>query len=187
MGYLRTARSVAPATADSSCIRAFDADLDYIFATLRRLGARPAELDDLTQEVFVVLHRNWDSIDTSSPLRPYLFGVAFRVLCAHRRRQKREVPHGVVEVEDVALDPETSLGRKESNRLLHDALESVPLRRRVVVVMHELDGIPAVEIARQLTISPFTVYARLRKAHKELRAALRRLTGENESKGKGKR
>ena len=50
------------------------------------------------------------------------------------------------------------------------------------MVMHELDEIPVAEIARHLSISPFSVYARLRKARKELRSAVQRLT-----KGEGTR
>ncbi|HSS40012.1 MAG TPA: sigma factor-like helix-turn-helix DNA-binding protein, partial [Polyangia bacterium] len=54
----------------------------------------------------------------------------------------------------------------------------VPLPRRAVVVMHDLDGVPVNEIARSLSISRFGTYARLRKARKELAAAVRRLLRE---------
>jgi len=184
VGYLRTARSSRPIadTAQPNCVELFDAELDYIFATLRRLGAAGTEIEDLAQEVFVLLHQNWSQIDTQSPMRPYLFGVAFRVFSAHRRRQKREIPYASVEVEDLGPNPEGSLGRKEASALLFAALGRMPLRRRAVMVMHELDEIPVAEIARQLSISPFSVYARLRKARKELRSAVQRLT-----KGEGPR
>ena len=67
------------------------------------------------------------------------------------------------------------LQNKESITLLLTALESVPLVRRAVVVMHDLDGTPIVDIARTLSISRFGAYARLRKGRKELTAAVRRL------------
>ena len=53
MGYLRLVRSSAPApmTSESSCLEAFDGELDYLFETLRRLGAAPREIEDLAQEV----------------------------------------------------------------------------------------------------------------------------------------
>ena len=183
-GYLRAARPPVPTpeTTALTCVELFDAELDYIFATLRRLGATRAEIEDLTQEVFVVLHQNWSQIDTKSPMRPYLFGVSFRVYSAHRRRQKREIPYASVEVEDLGPNPEGVLGRKEASALLFSALGRMPLRRRAVMVMHELDEIPVSEIARHLSISPFSVYARLRKARKELRSAVQRLT-----KGEGPR
>ena len=86
MGYLRPLRSVSPPHApESACLAAFDRELDYLFGTLRRLGAAPREVEDLAQEIFMVLHKNWPTVDTTRPLRPYLFGVAFRVVAASRR------------------------------------------------------------------------------------------------------
>ena len=55
------------------------------------------------------------------------------------------------------------------------ALERVPLPRRAVVVMHDLDGVPIAEIARRLSMSRFGAYARFGKARRELATAVRRL------------
>jgi RNA polymerase sigma-70 factor (ECF subfamily) len=176
MGYLRLVHS-APSvpTPASACLEAFEGELDYIFATLQRLGVAPGEVEDLAQEVFMVLHRKWTSLDTERPLRPYIFGVAFRIVCAHRRRRVREIPYPALDIDDGAPSPECSLQSKESITLLLIALESVPMLRRGVVVMHDLDGVPIVEVARALSISRFGAYARLVKGRKELTAAVRRL------------
>jgi RNA polymerase sigma-70 factor (ECF subfamily) len=177
MGYLRLIHSAPPApTPESACLAAFDGELGYIFATLHRLGAAPYEVEDLAQEVFVVLHRNWGTLDTDRPLRPYLFGVAFRILCAHRRRRAREILRADVEADDGALSPEGSLQSKQTVALLMAALERLPMSRRAVVVMHDLDEIPIAEIARSLSITRFGAYARLRKGRRELAAAVRRLS-----------
>lgn len=180
MAYLRSARSGRPlppsATTEHPCLEPFDRELDYIFTTLRRLGAKPTEIEDLAQEIFVVLHKNWSTLDTTRPLRPYLFAIAFRIFCAHRRRRGREIPFGVVEIEDGAPSPEGALHRKESIALLLAALDRVPLRRRAVVVMHELDDVPVLEVARRLSMSQFGTYARLRKGRAELQVAVRRLS-----------
>jgi DNA-directed RNA polymerase specialized sigma24 family protein len=55
------------------------------------------------------------------------------------------------------------------------ALDTMPLPSRAVVVMHALDGFSIVEVAARLSLTRFGVYARLRKARKELASALRRL------------
>ena len=78
--------------AETACFQAFDRELDYLYWTLQRLGARPADTEDLLQDIFAVLHKNWPTLDTTRPLRPWLFGVAFRVVKTHRRRQARETP-----------------------------------------------------------------------------------------------
>ena len=177
MGYLRLIHSAPPApTPESACLAAFDGELGYIFATLKRLGAAPHEVEDLAQEVFVVLHRNWRTLDADRPLRPYLFGVAFRILCAHRRRRAREILRADVEADDGALSPEGSLQNKQTVALLMAALEHLPMSRRAVVVMHDLDEVPIADVARSLAITRFGAYARLRKGRRELAAAVRRLS-----------
>ena len=130
----------------------------------------------------MVLHKNWPTVDTTRPIRPYLFGVAFRVVASHRRKGRREVPYPVLEPADGAASPEGSLQSKESVELLWAALERVPLTRRAVIVMHDLDGVPVADIAERLSISRFGTYARLRKGRRELAEAVGRL-----SKGGGRR
>jgi RNA polymerase sigma-70 factor, ECF subfamily len=176
LGYLRLVHSAPPVpTPESGCLDAYDRELDYIFASLRRLGAAPDEIEDLAQELFMVLHRHWRTLDTSRPLRPYLFGIAFRIVCAHRRRWSREIPCPDLETDDGAATPEGSLQSKEAAALLLAALEGIPISRRAVVVMHDLDEVPIAEVARTLSMSRFGVYARLRKGRRELAAAVRRL------------
>lgn len=180
MGYLRQVRSASPETpVESTCLGVYESELDYLFTTLQRLGASPREIEDLAQEVFMVLYRNWSTLDLTRPIRPYLFAIAFRVVSANRRRRRREVPHAHLEAEDPAIGPEESLQSRQSAHLLMTALDSVPLQRRAVVVMHDLDGFSVVEIGARLSLTRFGVYARLRKARKELASALRRLVKES--------
>jgi RNA polymerase sigma-70 factor (ECF subfamily) len=176
MGYLRSVR-LRPASADaaSSCVDAFDRELDYLFVTLQRLGARPPEMEDLLQDIFLVLHRHWPTLDSTRSLRPWLFGVTFRVLRASRRRYRREVVSGEVEIEDAAPGPEAWVQDRESLALLSAALDRVPLARRSVLLLHDLEGIEIADIARRLSMSKIGVYTRLYKGRKELAVALRRL------------
>jgi RNA polymerase sigma-70 factor (ECF subfamily) len=100
------------------------------------------------------------------------------VVCAHRRRRRREVPYAYLEAEDQATGPEESFQSKESTQLLIAALDTVPLPRRAVVIMHDLDGFSIVDVAAKLSITRFGAYARLRKARKELASAVRRMLRE---------
>jgi RNA polymerase sigma-70 factor (ECF subfamily) len=167
---------------EGKCLETFDRELDYIFATLRRLGARSADVEDLLQEIFLVLHRNWQTLDVTRSLRPWLFGVAFRVVRTHRRRRAREIPYEGLDPEDVAPNPEGLVQGQESLALLSAALQQVPALRRSVVVKHDLEGLDVIDVARQLSLTKFGVYARLYKGRKELAAAVRRLWKEGVGK-----
>jgi RNA polymerase sigma-70 factor (ECF subfamily) len=165
-------------TADEACLDAFQRELEYVHRTLRRLGTAPSEIDDLAQEVFLALHGCWAAYDPARPLRPYLFGIAFRIAAAHHRKRRREVTFEVVEVSDTGPAPDDAVASKQARALVLAALERIPLPRRAVLVMHDIDDVPVEDVAGALGIPRFTVYSRLRKARRELEAAVRRLTNE---------
>src|SRR5436190_21588125 len=79
-------------------LEAYRQEIAYVFLALRWLGARPEEIEDLAQEVFIALRRSWSNYDPSRPLRPYLFGVAFRVVPMQRRTRRHAVAFARVEM-----------------------------------------------------------------------------------------
>jgi RNA polymerase sigma-70 factor (ECF subfamily) len=161
-------------TSDEACLDAFQRELDYVYRTLRRLGTSPSEVEDLAQEVFLALRRCWAEYDPNRPLRPYLFGISFRIAAAHQRKRRREVAFGIVEPSDAWPGPDEALQTKQARAVVLAALERIPLPRRAVLVMHDLDDVPVGEVAAVLAIPRFTVYSRLRKARRELEDAVRR-------------
>lgn len=158
---------------DDACLEAYRRELDYLFRTLRRLGAGTSDLEDLAHEVFLVFRRTWRDYDPARPLRPYLFGIAFRLVATHRRRHWRETPLAVVDAEDAAPRPDQLLQAKQARSLVLAALERIPLPRRAVLLMHDVDDIPMRDVAAELHIPRFTAYSRLRKARRELEVAVR--------------
>jgi RNA polymerase sigma-70 factor (ECF subfamily) len=168
------------ALASEPCLEAFLRELDYVHRTLRRLGTARSEVDDLAQDLFVALRKCWNEYDPARPLRPYLFGIAFRIAAAHHRKRtrerNREAQFQIIEVTTTDPGPEDALQSKQARALVLAALEHVPLPRRAVLVMFDLDEIPVGDIASVLGIPTFTVYSRLRKARREMGVAVRRLT-----------
>jgi RNA polymerase sigma-70 factor (ECF subfamily) len=142
------------------------------------LGVRAEDIEDDLQDVFLVLHRKWEEYDPSRPLRPYLFGIAFRVVAGRRRRYRREVPGSPDDHAGTSAAPDHALDAASTRKLVLDALLEVPLPRRAVLVMHDIDEIPMREIAKALSIPLFTGYSRLRKARVEFEAAVRALRHE---------
>lgn len=174
LAYLRPGPSQLPGEA-GACLAAFESELDYIFGSLRRLGVPRSEIEDLGQEMFVAMWRSWSNYDPSRPLRPYLFGIAFRLAHANERKRRREVPSGTVDRDDPGGAPSDRYDQLQDQARLMAALEQVPLVRRALLIMHELDEVPVGEIAKTLRLPLFTVYSRLRKGRRELEKALRRM------------
>ena len=165
----------ARSQAEHPSLQAFEAEFDYLMRTLRRLGVGAADLEDLAHEVFLVLYRTWEKYDPQRPLRAYLFGIAFRVAANHGRKRRREVVLPVMDFDDRAPGPERAFESSEARALVLMALERVPLPRRAVLLMHDIDQLPMAEIAANLGIRRFTGYSRLRKGRQELTAAVNAL------------
>ena len=159
---------------DEICLDTFQRELDFVYRTLRRLGTAPPDVEDLAQDVFLALRQSWPQFDQTRPVRAYLFGIAFRIVAKHRRKNRREVAFKMVEIPDGRPGPDDQLVAKGARALLFAALERIPFPRRAVLVMHEIDEVPVTEVAAALGIPRFTVYSRLRKARRELESALRR-------------
>jgi len=166
--------------AGQPCLEAFQREFDYIIRTLRRLGVSPNDVEDLAHEVFLVLYQTWEKYDPERPLRAYVFGIAFRVARNFTRKRKREVLYAVTEATDYGFQPDQELEKDQVRALVLRALKRVPLPRRAVLIMHDIDGLPMTEIATSLSIYRFTGYSRLRKARKEFAEVLTSL-GANES------
>lgn len=149
--------------------------LDYVHHSLMRLGVPASEVEDLTHEVFLVFHRRRDTLDCKLPLRPWLFGVAYRISLAAARRRRREMPTSEGEIEALASVPSTASDASDSRALVQRALERLPLPARAVLVMHEIDGVPMREVARAMSIPLFTAYSRMRVAKRGFEAAVREL------------
>jgi RNA polymerase sigma-70 factor (ECF subfamily) len=159
------------------CLGIFEREFDYLCCTLRRLRVPDSDVEDLAHEVFLIMFRRWEAYDRSCPLRPWLFGIAFRVVASHRRRARRETLHASLEMEDPSPGPDHAVAAQQARSIVLAALEHVPLPRRAVFVMHYLDGVAMRDVASALSIPRFTAYSRLRKARREFEAAVKSIQG----------
>lgn len=155
----------------------YEAEFDYVWQTLRRLGVRPSDVEDVAHDVFVTVHRKLDDYDAFRPLRPWLFGIAFRVASDYRRtsRFKREVFDSEPERQDTAPIADMQFEAKEAHRLVMAALETINLDQRAVFILHELDGQTIPEVASALGEPLNTIYSRLRLARKAFVTAVTRM------------
>ncbi len=148
---------------------------DYVWHTLRRLSIPERHLEDLTHDVFLVVHRRWHSYDPGRPLRPWILGIVvreastFRRKASHRREQLVER-----EVLDTARSPEDEAVAQQARRLVSRALQTLHSDQRVAFVLHDINGESAPTIADALDVPLNTVYSRIRLARRAFEKAVRR-------------
>ena len=160
---------------------------DAVWCSLQRLGVPETELDDCAQQVFVVASRKLNGIADGCE-RAFLLGTAVHVASHARRAQKRrrEVPEPEGEAQgqrDPGLLPDEVLEQKRLRELLDAVLAAMPEDLRTVLVLFEIEEVPAPQIAAILGIPAGTVASRLRRAREELQRGTARIIGARAARG----
>ena len=155
--------------------RIFQTELGYVWKTLERLGVPARDLEDVAHDVFVAVYRHLDRYDADRPIRPWLCGFAYRTAADYRRLARHRYERMGDGTELPGASTPSAQTRLEARDLALRALQEVALERRVVLVMHDIDGHAMPDIASELGIPLNTAYSRLRLARGEFRAAAERL------------
>ena len=137
----------------------------------RVLGDR-AELDDLVQEVFVIAFRGMVRFRGDAKLSTWLYRICVNVALGKlRSKSRRAPPLPYAELEDAgdegANAPDRQLERREELARVHRALEHLAPKKRIVFILHEVQGLDIKEIADIVQAPLVTVRTRLHYARKE--------------------
>lgn len=150
----------------------YENELEAVWRYLRRLGVAERDLEDVVHDVFVVAHRQYETFDPTAAPRPWLFGIAFRVVCHYHRRARVRAECLSGDDSDLAVDPqagpEAALQQRQAADRLQAALEMLPLEQRAVFVLHDIEEHSMPAIATILQVPANTLYSRLRLARERL-------------------
>jgi RNA polymerase sigma-70 factor (ECF subfamily) len=173
---------LAPTTPDLTPRRLYDSHFSFVWRNLRRLGVPDAIIEDAAQDVFLVVHRRWDSFDSRwSSVETWLFGILMRVARNHRRSLRRRswaIP-STGDVVDVvpspAAGPAELVARREAVALLDRLLDSLDEEKRAIIVLVDVEQMSVPQAAESLEVNLNTAYWRLRTARTQLRKSLARI------------
>ena len=147
----------------------FDAHFAFVCRALRRLGVRESDLRDVTQELFVSVHRQLETHDAARPVRPWIYSFALKHASNYRRLARLRGHDAIDEHTSPLAAPDSDVGARD---LVLRALAKLDFDRRTVLVMHDLEGFAAPEIAEATETPLNTVYSRLRLVREDFRAAV---------------
>lgn len=164
---------VAPCTTlTDEFAEAYRAHVDFVWRVLARFGVPDEQLEDATQEVFVIMHRRWGAWG-SGPQRAWLYGVTRRVASnQHRTRQRHRRKLAALPTPPDAPRADERLEDQHRLDALVRTLDQLDDLRRDVFVLVELEGLSAPEVALALGCKLNTVYSRLRRARAAIAKAM---------------
>jgi RNA polymerase sigma-70 factor (ECF subfamily) len=131
----------------------------------RRLSDRQ-RAEDLTQETFLAVIRATARYEPRSPVRTYLFGIAFKLVAAERRSLARQGPAPPPSAEPAANPaPDAALWVRE-------AIARLDPSEREILMLREYEQLSYAEIAGILRMPLNTVRTRLLRARLALKEQL---------------
>lgn len=147
-----------------------------IINLITRFVGDPDRAEDISQEVFIRVYRNRERYRKSGKFSTWIFTIAANLA---KNEIRRKVRHRRVVSMDDEKEPGTSLAatladrgvgpgqaleRKELEVLILDAIESLPERYRMALVLRDLEGLAYEEVSRVLGIPGGTVRSRINRA-----------------------
>jgi RNA polymerase sigma-70 factor, ECF subfamily len=138
---------------------------------LRRVRA-PEDAAEAIAETFATLWRRFDRCPQGEELKPWLFGVARRVLANQRRGERRRTALGERLAANVDRAPFVSVRPEEATSELACAFATLSESDRELLSLVAWEGLTRAELAVALGTSRAVVRLRLHRASKRLRAAL---------------
>jgi RNA polymerase sigma-70 factor (ECF subfamily) len=153
------------------------AEFRYVWRLLRRLGLAEADADDAAQQVFMVASSRFADM-VAGRERAFLYGTALNVAGKWRRAARRE--RGADATDESLVDSsepaDELVDRRRARETLDEILVLMPLELRAVLVLYEIEGQTAAEIAEITGVARGTVASRLRRAREEFSEHVKRIS-----------
>jgi RNA polymerase sigma-70 factor (ECF subfamily) len=164
-------------------VRAYETTVHRILGQLNVVGA---DVEDLTQDVFLRIYRNLHRFRGQSSFYTWLYRITVNVFFDHNKKRKRadvrlsRLQNALVDASNQGPDPQDPF-RATVEALTQDAFSQaialLPEAFRDVVAMREVEDLSYEEIAMITGISIGTVRSRLSRARARLKESLRPVLG----------
>lgn len=158
--------------------------LDLLYRMAYRWTGSRDEAEDLVQDILERLAPRIDEMRRVDKLRPWLIRVLYRRyvdLYRRRRRSPVEFESSPAHHDDGetmesriqrAVDPDNAIDRLELQQMLSRALGELDDDQSDVILLHDVEGYSAIEVAEILDINVGTVKSRLHRGRTRLKKFL---------------
>jgi RNA polymerase sigma factor (sigma-70 family) len=158
---------------------------ERVYATIYHMTSNHEDANDLTQETFVKAYKALNSFKGDSGFFTWVYRIAVNKTINFLKQKKNR--HNGFSLNDldfnaehdpdlVALvsdkNPRRDMGLAELQEKLNDAMQKLSDVHRLVVTLHDVQGLSHEEIGKIMDCNPGTVRSRLFYARQQLQGAL---------------
>jgi len=147
------------------------AHLRRIFVLIYRMVGNVADAQDLTQEAFVKALARREQLKDEQKAAQWLGRIAYNTAIDHIRQRRKMV---FCELESAPEpqhleNPERLVLRAEKQAYLADGLRLLSERERAALILRDVEGLPAADVARLIGCSRATVRSHIANARVKFR------------------
>jgi RNA polymerase sigma-70 factor (ECF subfamily) len=142
---------------------------ERVWGFFRRRMNDTGQAEELAQETFLAVLHGAKRYEPRATFRSYLFGIAFNILAASRRKSAHDRTHAAAAAEEM---PARSGSNPENVICIRQAVERLEAGEREVLLLREFEELSYEEIAKILYLPVNTVKSRLFRARMALRDIL---------------
>jgi RNA polymerase sigma-70 factor, ECF subfamily len=159
-------------------------DLIYRFAT--RLCGETEAAKDLVQETFLNAYRGFNKFRGDAQISTWLYTIASRA-CIRMRRKRKGEPERALSLDEFiptsdgefrlqipmeGQTPEEALQNKELRQALDAAINKLPKKYKMVLVLRDMEGLSAKEVGTVMGLNERAIKSRLHRARLFVRQEL---------------
>ena len=160
--------------------------MDLIYRYANRLCGEAEAAKDLVQETFLNAYRGFKDFRGDAQISTWLYTIASRA-CLRMRRKKKGEPERELSLDEFVptsegefrlqipvdgLTPEEAFQNKELRQALDQAIEKLPRKYRMVLVLRDMEGLSAKEVGTVMGLNERAVKSRLHRARLFVRREL---------------
>lgn len=147
-----------------------------VYQLAYRLTRSTADAEDVLQDAFFKLYRNWVHVSTCENLEGWLTRVVTNacidLLRARKSRGSTAEPASLARLSGPAICPSQALEEREFDEKLKDALEALPPREMAALILFDHEGLKAKEVGRILNLSEGAVRRYVFEGRRKLKEIL---------------
>src|SRR5579884_2936640 len=152
--------------------------LRRIFLLIYRIVGNVADAQDLTQEAFIKALQRQEQLKDLDKAAHWLSRIATNTAIDFLRRHGKvnfcEIDSLIEPLTQPDESPEQAVLRTEHREYLVRGLDSLTERERTALILRDVEGLPAEEVARQLNCSKATVRSHIANARIKFRRYMER-------------
>jgi len=134
----------------------------------------PVEAEDVAQEAFLRVLAAAPRYKPTAAFSTYLYRVVVRLCIDYARKRRPIFSNALPETLDSSPDPAVALAQKDRDQLIRQALDALPPRQRMAVILKYYEGLGYSDIARAMGATVKAVERLLGRARKALQSSLSR-------------